>query len=113
MKTREYWAVRYSADTWVSQVDPVQGRADKKRRYQFKTQREALEVAAKIVHPPVCLVKVTRKPKAPPPLKVGDEVLVRATFKGPENTSTWVRLQCPSGAVFSVYEKDIARGPAK
>lgn len=78
--TREvkvYWAVKYSGDTWVFRVGPVQGRADKKLRHLFATQREALAVAAQIVYPPVILVRVTKKPKAPPPLKVGDAVMVR------------------------------------
>ncbi len=73
-----YWAVRYSGDTWVSQVNPTQGRQVKERRHRFATQREALQTAAEIVYPPVCLVKVTRKPKQPPPLAVGDEVRVLA-----------------------------------
>lgn len=103
-----FWSLRLltGSGDWIWALSSASA-----RRLECTTRMEALRSAANCAggYRDIRLVKVTRKPKpaAPPPLKAGDEVMVRATYKWPDRS--WARLQAPSGAVFSVYESDIVR----
>lgn len=71
-----YWTVKLANNTWIG---PDGSRSSRASRRQF-TRREALRFAADF-ETESRLVRVTRKAKAPEPLKVGDTILVEAVVR--------------------------------
>jgi hypothetical protein len=81
--SKEYWVVRVNGG-WLrggfNGVTP-----NKNERFAYNRQA-AYSNAGSWEDARVVKVKVTRKPKAPPPLEVGDEVLVRGKVSKVESS---------------------------
>ena len=105
---KEYWSVRVGQDWLASGLSGIPQRVRKFQRAAWERKR-AYQMAGEW-GPPARVVHVTCKPKAVPPLKVGDEVLVRGKVTRID-ASGRVLVKAPrAGSLeFWAYPEDVAR----